>query len=323
MLIHPLLAYLSMFDWIWLSRVAGLGLVGTTAGSALFFGILDNSFQPQLSYRHPNSVVGSEPGKTQALTLLPKSLPLLTLPNSTLGSEASQKSVPVRSRPFDLKQSLKTYQPLFAAPTSLGMVAIGVAEGNYRLFIKNNRLYVQQTAAYFGHTDPGNLSWGDMVTNYGPCSDQGRSKGNIGLAEQLCLERSRSQLPTHLVDLNGAGIDPEQDLEALLNVADLYNQAMPIHSRHFPQALAIAKRGGLRGIEALAWARTASFYLNVNNQLDLETGSNKATGLLGICARENLTITEWDCVYKDQRRRVEAIASVVEKYRKIYQSQTN
>ncbi|MEQ9669501.1 hypothetical protein [Coleofasciculus sp. G2-EDA-02] len=317
--IHPSF----MFDWVWLSRVAGLGLVGTAAGSTLFFGILGRTFLSQPNNRHPNSIDAIAPLKTQAVTLPPQPLPLLTLPNSTSASEVSQKSVAVLSRPFDLKQSLNTYQPLFATPTSLGMVAIGVAEGNYRLFIEKGDLYVQQTSFYFGHTDPGNLSWGDVVTNYGPCSDQGRSKGNIALAEQLCVERSRSRLPTHLVDLNAAGIDPERDLEALLNVADLYNQAMPIHSRHFPHALAIAKKGGLRGIDALAWARTASFYLNVNNELDLETGSNKATGLLGICARENLPITEWDCVYKDQMRRVKAIASVVEKYSQIYQSKTN
>jgi len=312
-----------MFDWVWLSRVAGLGLVGTAAGSALFFGILGRNFLLEPNNRHPNSVAAIAPGKTQAVTLPTQPLPLLTLPKSPPASEVSQKSLPVLSRPFDLKQSLSTYQPLFGTPTSLGMVAIGVAEGNYRLFIENGNLYVQQTRFYFGHTDPGNLSWGDVVTNYGPCSDQGRSGGDITLAEQLCLDRARSRLPTHLVDLNAAGIDPEGDLEALLNVADLYNQAMPIHSRHFPHALAIAKKGGLKGIDALAWARTASFYLNVNNELDLETGSNKATGLLGICARENLPITEWDCVYKDQLRRVKAIGSVVEKYRQIYQSNAN
>jgi hypothetical protein len=195
------------------------------------------------------------------------------------------------------------------------MVAIGVAEGNYQLIFKDSILYVQQTPNYFGHTDPGNLSWGEMVSNYGPCSDQGRSGGNIGLAEQMCLQRSLSQLPTNLADLNAAGINPNLNLEAVLNTADLYNQASPIHSRHFPKALAIAQRGGLRGVEAFAWARTASFYLNLNNELDIEQGLNQASGLIGICARENRPITEWQCVYNDQLRRVKAIASVLEKYR--------
>jgi hypothetical protein len=228
---------------------------------------------------------------------------------------AGDSTVP--TRPFDLQQSLTSYSPLFAAPTSLGMVAIGVAEGNYRLLVKDGTLYVQQTPFYFGHTDPGNLSWGDVVSNYGPCSDQGRSKGDIALAERICLERALNGLPTQLFDLNAAGIDPNLDLEAVLNTADLYNQASPIHSRYFPKALAIARNGGLKGIEALAWARTASFYLNFNNEMDIEGGSNKATGLIGICARENRPTTEWQCVYDDQMRRVKAIATVLEKYRRL------
>ncbi|NEO27047.1 MAG: hypothetical protein F6K03_09160, partial [Kamptonema sp. SIO4C4] len=168
------------------------------------------------------------------------------------------------------------------------------------------------------HTDPGNLSWGERVTNYGPCSDQGRSGGNINLAEQLCLQRSLERLPTNLQDLNAAGIDPSRNVEALINTADLYNQASPVHSRVFPKALKVAYQGGLKGLEAIAWARTASFYLNSNNQLDLENGRNRATGLLGICAREGRSMTEWDCVYQDQMRRTKAIASVLEKYLQVY-----
>jgi hypothetical protein len=183
--------------------------------------------------------------------------------------------------------------------------------------VKNGVLYVEQTPLYFGHTDPGNLSWGAVVTNFGPCSDQGRSGGNMALAEQMCLERALNALPVQLVDLNAAGINPVGDIEALLNTADLYNQASPIHSRYFPRALAIARRGGLNGIDAIAWARTASFYLNSNNELDIEKGINQASGLLGICARENRPVTEWQCVYGDQMRRVQAITTVLEKYRRL------
>ncbi|MBP0017786.1 MAG: hypothetical protein J7647_09535 [Cyanobacteria bacterium SBLK] len=224
-----------------------------------------------------------------------------------------------RPRPsFNLNQSIIRHSELFASSVSLGMLAIGVAEGNYRVFAENNTLYVEQTANYFGHTDPGNLSWGERVTNYGPCSDQGRSGGNIKRAEQMCSKRALDRLPTNLRDLYNAGINPDYELEAVLNTADLYNQASPIHSRRFPQALAIAKQGGLNGLEAIAWARTASFYLNPNNELDLESGRNRASGLLGICARERRGVTEWDCVYRDQMRRVRAIALVLDKYFTVY-----
>lgn len=303
-----------MSNWVWLSRVTLLSFVGTAAFAVLLFSA--RGFNPSASTpsdRIPSTV--TSPGKIEAVDLS-----TFPLPTSITGRDRSMKFTgdsKVVARPFDIQQSLIAYSPLFAAPTSLGMVAIGVAEGNYRLLVKDGTLYVQQTPFYFGHTDPGNLSWGDVVSNYGPCSDQGRSKGDIALAERLCLERALNGLPTQLFDLNAAGIDPNLDLEALLNTADLYNQASPIHSRYFPQALAIARNGGLKGIEALAWARTASFYLNFNNELDVEGGLNKATGLIGICARENRPTTEWQCVYDDQMRRVKAIANVLEKYRSL------
>ncbi|GAB4351790.1 MAG: hypothetical protein Fur0042_20130 [Cyanophyceae cyanobacterium] len=223
-------------------------------------------------------------------------------------------NAPGQSQKFDLRQSLRVYGQLYQSPTSLGVVAVGMAEGNYTMLIQNGSLFVQPTGNYYGHTDPGNLSWGERVTNYGPCSDQGRSRGNIALAEKMCVDRLRDRLPTLLTDLNAAGIDPYGDLPALLNAADLYNQASPIHSRWFPHALAIAKRGGLYGPTAYAWARTASFYLDENDRLNVEKGTNRASGLLGICAREGRAATQWDCVYADQARRVNAIAQVYDKF---------
>ncbi|HBB34972.1 MAG TPA: hypothetical protein DDZ80_19735 [Cyanobacteria bacterium UBA8803] len=294
-----------MFDWVWLLRVMFLGFVGIGTTAAILSPVLVHNNTDK------SQVAGVSSEKTKAIAK-----PVSPVPFPITGQQKQQTTQNVLSRPFNLQQSLTIYSSLFTAPTSLGMVAIGVAEGNYRLVFSNGTLYVQLTPHYFGHTDPGNLSWGDRVTNYGPCSDQGRSGGTLALAEKLCLERARSQLPTQLIDLNTAGIDPNGDLEAVLNAADLYNQAKSIHSRYFPKALALARQGGIKGDEALAWARTASFYLNLNNEMDLQTGSNQATGLLGICARENYPITEWECVYRDQMRRVKAISSVLEKYKR-------
>ncbi|NEO99680.1 MAG: hypothetical protein F6K58_13575 [Symploca sp. SIO2E9] len=341
-----------MSNWFWLSRVGLLGLLGTAGVIVLSF-----PFSPKLSKGNsdPQQVIAITPEEMEPFKITvppPPSLPPTnqkrqekksgneikvtsqtsgknkteistkaklksnkTIPNSK--KLASDAKFPVR--PFNLRKSLTNVSPLFASPVSLGMLAIGVAEGNYRVYIKKGILYVEQTANYFGHTDPGNLSWGEVVTNYGPCSDQGRSGGDIAIAEKLCLQRALSALPTQLVDLHAAGIDPNLDIEALLNTADLYNQASPIHSRKLPQALAMARQGGLSGIEAVAWARTASFYLNSNRELDLEEGENKASGLIGICAREKLSITEWQCVHRDQLRRAKAISAVLNKYIQIAQ----
>ena len=301
-----------MFDWVWLSRVVVLGLTGTV--SLVTLASTGERTKPSTRTMGLVMPINAEPTE---ITDLPPNL-LASSPQATQPEPNNQpEKPPVR---FNLEASLQRHSALFTSPTSLGMLAIGVAEGNYRVWSDADTIYVQQTLSYFGHTDPGNLSWGEVVTNYGPCSDQGYSRGNISLAEQWCLERSRSQLGVHLQDLSAAGIDPNIDIDAVLNTADLYNQATPIHSRRFPQALAMARQGGLTGVEALAWARTASFYLNAHNELDLE-GNNQANGLIGICARQGRTITEWQCVYEDQRRRVEAIDSILTQYRLLAQQQ--
>ncbi|MEW6493247.1 MAG: hypothetical protein AB1589_12195, partial [Cyanobacteriota bacterium] len=191
-----------MSIWVWLSRVTLFGLVGTTAIATLFFSTL--SKQNNTTDRIQAATISPE--EIQALNLSAPSTPAPPIIQRQPRSVKIEREAKIMAPPFNLQQSLTTYSRLFNTPTSLGMVAIGVAEGNYRLVVKNGTLYVQQTPTYFGHTDPGNLSWGDVVTNYGPCSDQGRSRGNIALADQLCLERARNMLPTQLIDLNAAGI---------------------------------------------------------------------------------------------------------------------
>jgi|GEM_PF-1733847 len=316
-----------MPDWGWLSRGALLGLLGTAALTAAFS--LEGTQQQSGGTAKPQGVHSLDGSASQTLRSRPPQRQKVPVPASLVRYPARtnnppprqpQNSMPRLTSPTQGTAEAAPVKPLiphadlFATPVSLGMLAIGTAEGNYRVFREKGTLYVEQTPLYFGHTDPGNLSWGERVTNFGPCSDQGRSGGNIALAEQKCLERARKRLQVNLADLSAAGIDPNRDLEALLNTADLYNQAKAIHSRVFPYALAIAQRGGKQGVEAIAWARTASFYLNKRDEFDLENGENRATGLLGICARENRPVTEWECVYHDQLRRTKAISGVLEKY---------
>jgi murein DD-endopeptidase MepM/ murein hydrolase activator NlpD len=314
-----------MPDWGWLSRGAIFGVVGTVALTTLAsldgdWSKIGNSPSDNAESKNDKNAQALSPNPRKVVPVAipvryssPSSANLPTATNTSGGAAKAATANSSNSAPKPL-QPLIPHERLFETPLSIGMLAIGTAEGNYRVYRENGTLYVEQTSSYFGHTDPGNLSWGDRVTNYGPCSDQGRSRGNIEQAEQFCLNRARRQLPTNLADLEAAGIDPNGNLEAILNAADLYNQASPIHSRRFPQALAIARLGGKTGIDAIAWARAASFYLNASDQLDLENGSNRATGLIGICARENRAVTEWECVYQDQLRRVKAIAHTIEQY---------
>jgi murein DD-endopeptidase MepM/ murein hydrolase activator NlpD len=320
-----------MPEWGWLSRGAFLGVVGTAALTALF-SLERPKATPKVSPSSKIPLAPTLPLIQPKRTAVP--IPAILASYSQPQEPKKANSSPDRASgaalaaPTTAKPQQQQQQPparaagqmippteLFATPVSLGMLAVGAAEGNYRVFREQGTLYVEQTPLYFGHTDPGNFA-----TNYGPCSDQGRSGGNIALAEQMCLERSRRQLPTNIADLMAAGFDANREVEALINTADLYNQASEIHSRRFPEALAIARQGGLTGVEAIAWARTASFYLNSYGELDLETGANRATGLLGICARENRPVTEWECVYHDQMRRTRAIAEAIEQYFQISDS---
>lgn len=182
---------------------------------------------------------------------------------------------------------------LFKLANSLGSRAIGHAEGN--LTVSG-----EKTSRYDGHTDPGNLSWGEKVTNRGFCSDQGRG-ATVEAADIGCLKRLNQRVPTLIADLKAAGI-ANPTVEEFINIADLYNQASPDASRDFPRHLAEYKAKGVKGLDLIADARTASFYVN---------GKNMATGLTGICRRENWGVSDWECVRLDQMRRVKAIASVL------------
>jgi murein DD-endopeptidase MepM/ murein hydrolase activator NlpD len=312
-----------MPDWGWLSRGAILGVLGTATITTMV-SFNQNLPEAQTSLTEATSSPQNRSSESNLRQkVVPTTIPVRYAPpkEGSLPNEPSSDSTATATSPQEKAQRppkplepLIPHDRLFETPVAIGMLAIGAAEGNYRVYREQGTLYVEQLPAYFGHVDPGNLSWGDRVTNYGPCSDQGRSRGNLRAAEEFCLNRAKQRLPTNLADLEAAGVDPNGNLEAILNVADLYNQASPIHSRRFPQALAIARLGGKTGIEAIAWARTASFYLNPNDELDLENGTNRATGLLGICRRENRAVTEWECVYQDQLRRVQAIAHTIEQY---------
>lgn len=169
--------------------------------------------------------------------------------------------------------------------------AIGHAEGNLTVTGK-------KTALYWGHTDPGNRR-----RNMGWCSDQGRGGGDAARADQECLRYVRKW------ESAIAGPMQEHDLDSKMvwiNAFDLANQAHPRHAPRLPERFAYARANGKgkNKVEQIAWARTATFIA--------ADGTNQAGGLLGICRRENRPVSDWECVYQDQKRRTEAIAAVLE-----------
>ncbi|WP_245912037.1 hypothetical protein [Brunnivagina elsteri] len=198
---------------------------------------------------------------------------------------------------------------LFANNSSVGVLAICAAEGNCQI---DGR----KTSLYYYHVDPGNRK-----VNRGFCSDQGRGGTNLVNADAGCLSRTRSRIPRLVRKLQNSSINPEQNIEAFINNLDQWNQASPRVSDSFPKKYADAQNKGLKGKEAILWARVEAFR---RRNGELEAGSSRV-GLFSICANPKNTYYttrlqqysifserwRWNCIALDQRRRLEAINQVL------------
>ena len=198
---------------------------------------------------------------------------------------------------------------LFADNSSIGVLAICSAEGNCQLDGSRTKLYS-------GHVDPGN-----GVINRGWCSDQGRGGNNLDNADAVCLKRTRSRIPRLVNKLKNVDINPEQNIEAFINNLDQWNQASPRVSDAFPKKYADALKKGLKGKEAILWARVEAFR---KSNGELEAG-NSRIGLFSICLNpKNIYYINklkqfpmwserwrWNCIALDQKRRLEAINKVL------------
>jgi hypothetical protein len=198
---------------------------------------------------------------------------------------------------------------LFANNSSIGVLAICAAEGNCQID-------GSKTSLYYSHIVPGN-----QRKNRGWCSDQGRGGTNLANADAGCLARTRSRIPRLVRKLQNAGVNPEQNIEAFINNLDQWNQASPRVSDAFPKKYSDALNKGLKGKEAILWARVEAFR---RRDGELEAG-NSRVGLFSICANpQNTYYTtrlqqysafserwRWNCIALDQRRRLNAINQVL------------
>jgi hypothetical protein len=217
---------------------------------------------------------------------------------------------------FNASYSRRLYS-LFANNSSVGVLAICVAEGNCQID-------GSKTRNYFSNIDPGN-----GLINRGWCSDQGRGGTNLKKADAGCLKRTQSRIPRLITRMQRVGLNPEHYVEAFVNAADLWNQASPRVSDAFPNTYRIAIEQGFQGKEAIVWARVEAFRdqsgeLSAGN-INLRRGVY--IGLFGVCANPRNTYYKsrlkaypvmseswrWSCIALDQKRRVEAINSVFTK----------
>jgi hypothetical protein len=192
---------------------------------------------------------------------------------------------------FADRAAQKVKETVFLGTVSQELIrqAIGHAEGNFTVS-------GEKTSLYYGHIDPGN-----GVRNFGYCSNQSRTT-NVEGADESCdryIGQFKARAAKELVTA-GIGLN---DKEAYINTLDLANQAHPRTFPRFPHKLSEARSKGLKGLDAITWARVQSF----------GDGGREATGLIGICRREDRPVSDEECVAHDQQRRAKAIRGVLER----------
>ena len=172
---------------------------------------------------------------------------------------------------------------------SLVAKAVGSAEGT-------RTPAGDRTSAYYGHVDPGNGVW-----NLGSFSYQHGARSPEE-ADEKQLKRLAKQ--TKMVRQQAAAKGMQLTLEEELNAIDLANQAplAALDRGGYIDWLETAHKMGLRGSEAVLWARTRSF-LNPN------TGQWNAPGL-----GNNVY-----SISSDQERRQQAIAKAIALHQQQYQ----
>lgn len=158
-----------------------------------------------------------------------------------------------------------------------------------------------KTRAYYGHTDPGNGVW-----NRGTFSYQFGNLENLSPeeADQRQLVKLQGQYQVLLQRAAWQRLD--LTLEEELNGIDLANQA-PLAAIGLPGYIDWLRKAhdrGLRGSEAVLWARVQSFWNPVRNRWD-------APGLGN---------TE-DRIIDDQERRRSAIARALDVYQQQWVAQ--
>jgi hypothetical protein len=164
---------------------------------------------------------------------------------------------------------------------SLVAKAVGSAEGT-------RTPEGDRTRAYYGHVDPGNRVW-----NRGSFSYQHSAKSPED-ADMKQLNRLANQ--AKILEAKAAERGLQLTLEEKLNGIDLANQApkAALDREGYIDWLAQSRQRGMKGSEAILWARTRSFINPVTQRWDAPGLGN--TG---------------DRIQRDQARRMEAIGRAI------------
>jgi hypothetical protein len=224
-------------------------------------------------------------------------------------STPAQPRKPAARKPVELGFSLPPSEPLYEperemphAPATakidemVGGTLGGLFTGNVNSLVakavgsaEGTRTPIgDRTRAYYGHTDPGNGVW-----NKGSFSYQHSARSPED-ADQKQLQRLANQ--ALIIEARAADYGLHLTVEEKLNGIDLANQApkAALDRGGYIDWLAKAKQRGMKGTDAVLWARTRSFINPVTQRWD-------APGLGNTAER----------IERDQARRMDAIARAI------------
>ncbi|HEY9751675.1 MAG TPA: hypothetical protein V6C46_01885, partial [Coleofasciculaceae cyanobacterium] len=191
--------------------------------------------------------------------------------------------------PPPLNPALPDQAKLFAGGAdSLVARTVGHAEGT-------RGVDGSKTAAYYGHTDPGNGVWNIGSFSFQHCGAAAYTCTSPEEADRHQLRRLEGQAEAMRQRATVAGV--QLSLEAELNGIDLANQApaAALGQPGYVEWLDRAGEKGMQGQEAVLWARVSAYW-------DPQLNDWNAPGL----GNSEASITH------DQRRRMMAIARVLE-----------
>jgi len=197
-------------------------------------------------------------------------------------------ATPLSFNPSPPAPASATPAKLFAGGAdSLVARAVGHAEGT-------RGVDGSKTAAYYGHTDPGNGVWNIGSFSFQHCGAATYTCTSPEEADRHQLQRLAGQAEAMRQRATGAGV--QLNLESELNGIDLANQApaAALGQPGYVEWLARAGEKGIQGQEAVLWARVSAYW-------DPQLKSWNAPGL----GNSESSITH------DQRRRMMAIARVL------------
>jgi hypothetical protein len=233
----------------------------------------------------PSAPAPAPPAVSEPAPAPPKPVELVfTLPPAKPLYEPSREMPHVPAAPLvdgDPDPGIMTDRIFTGNSNSLVAKAVGSAEGTRTP--EGNRTY-----AYYGHVDPGNRVW-----NRGSFSYQHSAKSPED-ADMKQLNRLANQ--AKILEAKAAERGLQLTLEEKLNGIDLANQApkAALDREGYIDWLAKSRQRGMKGSEAILWARTRSFINPVTQRWDAPGLGN--TG---------------DRIQRDQARRMEAIGRAI------------